>query len=83
MVYNYDCKNKPIGRKEIEMLYTVHTSFDACDETGKFRGWSQTEKIEANDKIAAKIIAWRRIVGSGEYSRLVLKAQNARASSRK
>lgn len=44
------------------MLYTVHTSFDARDdETGQFRGWSQTEKIEANDKIAAKAIAWRHI----------------------
>ena len=71
--------------KEVKpMLYTVHTSFDVRDdETGQFRGWSRTERIEANDKIAAKIIAWRHIVGSGEYSRLVLKAQNARASSRK
>lgn len=68
----------------MKMLYTVHTSFDARDdETGQFRGWSQTEKIEANDKIAAKAIAWRHIVGSGEYSRLVLKAQNSRVSSRK
>lgn len=68
----------------MKMLYTVHTSFDARDdETGQFRGWSQTEKIEANDKIAAKAIAWRHIVGSGEYSRLVLKAQSARVSSRK
>lgn len=68
----------------MKMLYTVHTSFDARDdETGQFRGWSQTEKIEANDKITAKAIAWRHIVGSGEYSRLVLKAQSARVSSRK
>lgn len=67
----------------MKMLYTVHTSFDARDdETGQFRGWSQTEKIEANDKIAAKAIAWRHIVGSGEYSRLVLKAQSARVTSR-
>lgn len=66
------------------MLYTVHTSFDARDdETGQFRGWSQTEKIEANDKIAAKAIAWRHIVDGGEYSFVTLKAQNARVSSRK
>lgn len=66
------------------MLYTVHTSFDARDpETGYIRGWSIKEKIEAEDRLEAKIIAWHHIVDSGEYSFLTLKAQNARASSRK
>lgn len=84
MVYNYDCKNKPTGRKEIEMLYTVHTSFEARDnETGLLRRWCNTEKIEAPDKLTAKAIAWHHIIDSGEYSFVTIDSQNARASSRK
>nr|DAM07786.1 MAG TPA: hypothetical protein [Caudoviricetes sp.] len=66
------------------MLYTVHTSFEARDnETGFMRRWSNTEKIEAPDKLAAKTIAWRHIAESGEYSFVTYGSQNARASSRK
>lgn len=84
IVYNYDCKNKPTGRKEIEMLYTVYTSFRARDnETGYLRLWCKTEKIEAPDKLTAKAIAWERVIDSGEYSFITFDRQNARVSSRK
>lgn len=66
------------------MLYTVHTSFSALHtETGYIRGYSVTEKIDAPDKFTAKTLAWFHIVCGGEYSFVTLKAQNARASSRK
>ena len=66
------------------MLYTVHTSFEARDnETGFMRRWSNTEKIEAPDKLTAKTIAWHHIIDSGEYSFGTIDSQNARASSRK
>ena len=65
------------------MLYTVHTSFSARDnETGYSRNWSNTEKIEAPDKLTAKAIAWENIIDSGEYSCDILRSQNARASCR-
>lgn len=75
---------RPTGRKELEMLYTVHTSFEARDnETGCHRRWCKTEKIEAPDKDTAKDIALCNIIDSGEYSFITFQSQNARASSRK
>lgn len=66
------------------MLYTVHTSFEARDnETGIIRRWSNTEKIEAPDKLTAKAIAWNHIIDGGEYSFVTYGSQNARQSSRK
>lgn len=66
------------------MLYTVHTSFTACDnETGLSRRWCKTEKIEAPDKDTAKDIALCNIIDSGEYSFITFDRQSARASKRK
>lgn len=65
------------------MLYTVHTSFTACDnETGLSRRWCKTEKIEAPDKLMAKALARHRISESDEYSFVTFERQNARASGR-
>ena len=66
------------------MLFTVHTSFRGKEnETGIIRLWCNTEKIEAPNKAAAKVIAACNIIESGEFSDIALDKQNARTSSRK
>lgn len=66
------------------MLYTVHTNFTARDEnTGLSRLFARTDRIEADDKLEAKSIAWKTILDSGDYAFLTYESQNARLSHRK
>ena len=71
------------------MLYTVHTTFKAKDNTtGRITKFCASEKIEALDKDSAKCIAWKMILEDiarkmmlkgEEISFVTLESQSARA----